>query len=295
MIYNLADTIDDRLCADLLPEPAKNANKYSRGCLLVIAGSTHYPGAAILTTLAACRSGAGYVTLAVPEPVVPIAQSHLLTAPVVGFRSDSGGGFARTAYEHLTQMIDACDAIVMGPGMGRDSQAASLVRKVVTTCPVPLVLDADGLNAFEGHVDDLCMAKTRMILTPHAGELARLGTVDTLAAPSRVVVAKGPDTVISDGVREVVDQTGPPSLATAGTGDVLAGLIGGFVCQGLGIFDAAALGVKLHSTAARLAVKQTTSCGMIATDVINFIPRAMKSIKESSENAYGTTVPAIMG
>ena len=265
--------------ARLLVEPAYDANKYTRGRLLVIAGSAQYGGAAVLAAHAAARSGAGYVTLATTHTVAAISQAHLLTVPVLGFDEDREGCIAYEAYETLCARLDHVDAVLIGSGLGRSDSVAHLVRDLVQKSPVPMVLDADGLNAFCGHTDDFAQAVAPLILAPHAGELQRLGTLEQLVSLCRVVVAKGPTTTISEGSRMVRDDTGPSALATAGTGDVLAGIIGALLCQGLEPFDAAMLGVHIHSTAALLACETLTSYCMMATDVIEYLPRALQKIR----------------
>jgi len=285
-MYTMSKTCEKRLSphqyAKLIVEPAEDANKYSRGRLLVVAGSEQYPGAAILTSLAATRSGAGYVTLAAPKSIVPIAQANLLTAPVVGLPTDDRGGLALRASTDLLELMDRADALVIGPGLGSSAQSAELVRYLVKQSQLPLVLDADGLNAFVGHAEKLQRTTVPLILTPHEGELKRLGTIEALASERCIVVAKGPATIISNGTEAVRDDTGPSSLASAGTGDVLAGTIGALLCQGLDALSAALLGVRIHSTAAILATEALTSCCMMATDVIEYIPHAVRRIKESA-------------
>jgi len=274
--------LNPRDYARLIPNPAADANKFSRGRLLVVAGSEQYPGAAILSSLAAARSGAGYVTLATPKPIVSIAQTNLLTVPVVGLPADDRGGLALRASVDVLELMKRADALVIGPGLGSSAQTAELVRYLVKQSPLPIVLDADGLNAFEGHTEELRHAIPPLILTPHMGELERLGAIEELASDRHIVVAKGPTTRVSNGTEIINDDTGPSSLATAGTGDVLAGVIGALLCQGLEPMSAAVLGVHIHSTAAILATEVLTSCCMMATDVIEYIPQAVRHIKEST-------------
>jgi len=268
-----------------LVEPAQDANKYSRGTLLVVAGSASYPGAAILASSAATRSGAGYVTLATAESVVGVALAHLLIVRVVGLPSTPQGSISPDALETIEAHIKENDALLIGPGLTRSEQTAQVVREVVATATIPTVLDADGLNAFEGHLDELHDADQPCILTPHAGELARLGSLEQVARPGCIVVAKGPTTVITDGVQAVIDTTGPPSLATPGTGDVLAGIISALLCQGRDPFTSAVVGVRLHATAGRCATEAQGAISMIASDVIDYIGEAIAGMKEDENHA----------
>jgi NAD(P)H-hydrate epimerase len=271
--------------AAAIPEPAFDANKYSRGTLLIVAGSADYPGAAILAAMAAARTGAGFVTLATAKPAVATAQNHLLTVRIVGLAATARGSISTEAHAVIHEHQADNDALLIGPGLTRDETTASVVRTIVTESTVPTVIDADGLNAFTGHLTELESATQPLILTPHAGELARLTTVDALARPGRVVVAKGPTTTITDSTRMIVDDTGPSSLATPGTGDVLAGIIGALVCQGVDPFMAAATGVRVHAMAAQCAIEDTTACCMLATDVIEHIACAVARLKGSDTDA----------
>jgi NAD(P)H-hydrate epimerase len=285
----------------MLPPIPRDANKFSRGSLLVLGGSKRFPGAAILAALAAARTGAGYVTLAVPEPVVAVAQAHLLTIPVLGAPADdASGSFAADAFAGIRSLVEHCDAIVLGPGLSLSEASIAFVQSVLDVLALtetPLLIDADGLNALvalgqggQGSgpipVGAAFMPglTTACVLTPHAGELGRLlgafgcetagALAHTLAA---VVVAKGPKTrvVAADG-RVVTNGRGTPALATAGTGDVLSGIIGSLLAQGLAPFDAATLGVELHARAGRWAERELGTRSVIASDLVDVLPWVLK-------------------
>ena len=272
--------------AGVLVDPPAHVHKHSRGRLLIVAGSAQYPGAALLTALGAARSGAGYITLATAQQVVPIAQTNLLTVPVVGLATDDSEMIALEAEGRIEELAKNADALVIGPGIGGGDETAEMVRRVVVASTIPTVIDADGINAFIGHTDRMLEAKASLILTPHEGERARLGvSTDDLASETCIVVAKGPTTTITDRMRTIKDATGPSSLATAGTGDVLSGIIGALLCQGIDPYLAAATGVRLHSTAALIAIEDLTANCLIATDVIDYLPDAFRILKEGGAYA----------
>lgn len=273
--------------ADLIPLPAVDAHKNSRGRLLVVAGSGAYPGAAVLAARGAIRSGAGYVTLAVPEGVVPIAQAHLLTVPVIGMPQGRGHAFSSAALGKLLELARDYDAVVLGPGLTLADGAVVTARGLVQQLDVPLLIDADGLNALVDARGLLDERTAPTVLTPHPGELARLLGVSAaqvqgdrvsssarLATSSRAVVLKGAGTVISGAGRQVVNTSGTPALATAGTGDVLAGMIGALLAQGLSPLDAGALGAYVHGRAGQAAAATLTPMCVTAEDVPGFLADA---------------------
>ena len=277
--------------ADLLPLPTPDAHKNSRGRLLVVAGSGAYPGAAVLAARGAMRAGAGYVTLAVPEGVVSTAQAHLLAAPVVGLPEGRGHAFSSAALEKLLQLARDYDAVVLGPGLTLADGAVVTVRGLVERLDMPLLIDADGLNALVDARSLLDSRTAPTVLTPHPGELARLLGISAaevqsdrvsssarLATGSRSVVLKGAGTVISGGRRQVVNTSGTPALATAGTGDVLAGIIGALLAQGLSPLDSGALGAFLHGRAGQAAAAALTPMCVTAEDVPEFLSDAVSEL-----------------
>jgi len=269
--------------ARLVPIPAPDAHKNERGRVLVVAGSGHFPGAAVLAARGAMRAGAGYVTLAVPTPVVRTAQAHLLAAPVVGLPS-SGQALSSAAAAVVRDMAGDYDAVVLGPGLTVADGAAATVRRLVSVLEQPLVLDADGLNAFVDHVHVILGREAPTVLTPHPGELARLlgWTTDRvqgdrvsssakLAGEARAVVLKGAGTVTSVTGRQVVNTSGTAALATAGTGDVLAGIAGALLAQGLTPLTAGALAAYLHGRAGEIAARALTPLSVVGDDVPEYL------------------------
>jgi NAD(P)H-hydrate epimerase len=282
---------DEYAC--LLPRPRPDAHKNDRGRVLVIAGSAVYPGAAVLAARGAQRAGAGYVTLAVPEAVVSIAQGHLLSIPVVGLPQGRGHALSSTALDKALQLARDYDAVVLGPGLTLADGAVVCARGLVAKLEVPLVLDADGLNALVDARGILEQRKAPTVLTPHPGELARLlGTNaqavqrDRLAASGELaraqtaVVLKGAGTVVSGAQRQVVNVSGTPALATAGSGDVLSGIIGTYLAQGLSPLEAGALGAYVHGRAGEAAASALTPVCVTADDLPDYLPVVMAEMLE---------------
>ena len=257
---------------DRVPRRGARDTKFSSGSLLVVGGAPGTTSAAVLTATAAMRADAGYVTLAVPAEALPVAEALALEPVKRGFE------WANAA-DSLGSDVARSSALAVGPGLGRSDEARALVRTLLGTSSLPVVVDADGLFGLEPAPRD---APT--VLTPHAGELARLLDVEPawvgahrLEAASRaaerfgaVVLLKGADTIVRapDG-RTVVCDTGPPSLATAGTGDVLTGIVGTFLAKGLDAVDAAAAAAVAHGLAARAVPHQA---GLVASDVVAALP-----------------------
>jgi NAD(P)H-hydrate epimerase len=279
---------DDDL-ANLLPPLPRDAHKYTRGCLTVFAGSARFPGAAVLAAKAAARAGAGYVTLVIPEPVVTVAQAHLLSIPVVA-ASATDGAFATDAWEGARDHLTHLDAVVIGPGLTATSSTSAFVQTVVRDVAVPLLLDADALNILSLFLWQGTVLKTScagMVLTPHAGELKRLceaaGVTDARQLAEKldaIVVAKGPETRIVSSTREHRSTAGTPALAKAGTGDVLSGIIGSFMAQNIAPFDAAVLGVELHGRAGQHAEAHLGQRAVCAEDLIDSLPAILKSLEK---------------
>lgn len=279
--------------ADLVALPRLDAHKNERGRVLVVAGSRRFAGAAVLCARGAMRAGAGYVTLAVPEPVVEVAQGHLLAAPVVGLPAGRAGAFSSAASRIVLDMARDYDAVVIGPGLTLADGAVATARSVVASLDRPLVIDADGLNALVDARDLVERRTAPTVLTPHPGELARLLGITTaevqadrvsssarLGAANVAVVLKGAGTITSDGERSVVNTTGTPALATAGTGDVLAGVVGALLATGLGPLRAGAFAAWLHGRAGEAAASVLTPVSVIADDVPEYLPAVYAELLE---------------
>jgi ADP-dependent NAD(P)H-hydrate dehydratase / NAD(P)H-hydrate epimerase len=280
--------------ARALPERALDTHKRAAGLVVVIGGSRRMTGAVCLSAEAAYRAGAGLVTVAVPEGILPVVQTRLRETTFLPLPETSEGTIAATM-EPLEQGLEAADAVAIGPGMTTNEETASYVRTLVRSCPVPLVLDADGLNAFVGHVPELGDRRSPAVLTPHAGEFARLagmtarevgvdriGNARKLASETNaVVLLKGSRTVVAapDG-RVLVNPTGGPFLATGGTGDVLTGMIAALIARGAEPWLAAGAAAYVHGTAGRLAGAELGD-GTIAGDVLDRVPAAFLEVLEA--------------
>jgi ADP-dependent NAD(P)H-hydrate dehydratase / NAD(P)H-hydrate epimerase len=262
--------------------------------VVVIGGSRRMTGAVCLSGEAAYRAGAGLVSVAVPEGILPVVQTRLRETTFLPLPETAEGTIAASTTP-LDQGLGAADAVAVGPGMTTHEETAAFVRMLVRSCPVPLVLDADGLNAFVGHVPELGDRRSPAVLTPHAGEFARLSGLDAhevtldrignarkLAAETNaVVLLKGSRTVVAspDG-RVLVNATGGPFLATGGTGDVLTGTIAALIARGADPWLAAGAAAHVHGTAGRMAAAELGE-GTIAGDVLERIPAAFLEVLEA--------------
>lgn len=273
---------------------APDCHKYDFGRVLVIGGSQPMAGAPALAGMAALRGGAGVVEIAVPQAIAPVVAGFDPALIVHGLPEDGGGHFGAEALDGLSALAQKADVVVCGPGMGRAPALADLVERLWQGFPRLLLLDADGLNALAGLPRERLRAPAgSRVLTPHAGEMQRLlGTVCAERAAleaeatayaaelDALLVLKGHRTLVTDGVRNQHNASGGPGLATAGTGDVLSGLIGAVAAQGLAPFEAARLGAWLHGVAGELACEALTAPGMTAGDVLDALPMAWKALVE---------------
>lgn len=272
----------------LLSKNDPRASKKDFGHVLIVAGSPSMLGAAALSSLAALRSGAGMVTAAVPKGLNLTLQKKIsncvMTLPLA---SSLGGVFSFKALDQLKMMWERFDAVAIGPGLGRENTTLQLARAVVQQCPKPLVIDADALYALAKDPSVLLKAKAARILTPHSGEMSRLtgAPVKAIEAGRQkaardfarryncVLLLKGHRTVVSCARgKTYINRTGHVGMATAGSGDVLTGMIAALLAQGNIPYNAACWGAFLHGKAGDLAAKSKFKRGMIATDIIECIP-----------------------
>jgi NAD(P)H-hydrate epimerase len=274
-----------------LPPRPSDSNKGNFGRILIVAGSRGMSGAAVLCGSAALRGGAGLVRLAIPRDIAPIVAAGnpcCMTAPLA---QDDDGRIDASAEADLLCLAAASTVVAAGPGLGQSSALAGLTAALVARVQTPLVLDADALNNLHDQLELFRFRPTPVILTPHPGEFARLIKADVptvqarrqelavrFAAEQRVIlVLKGHGTLVTDGRRVYRNTTGNPGMATAGSGDVLTGLIAALLGQGLEPFAAAQLGVFLHGRAGDLAREQQGEVSLIATDLIDHLPAAFRS------------------
>jgi hydroxyethylthiazole kinase-like uncharacterized protein yjeF len=271
---------------DLPPARGAASTKFSSGKVTIAGGSRGLTGAVRMSSMAAIRAGAGYATVAVPADLEAIFEQGEPEVMSVGCPGGDGC-LAPASAKALLRAFEGAAAGVLGPGLGRDPGSVELVREVLGAIEAPLVLDADGLNALAGDVGPIAARDAPTVLTPHAGELGRLLGIDSgqvgahriscargAARDARaVVVLKGDDTIVTDGERLAVNVLSAPGLATAGTGDVLSGIVAALIARGLEPFDAACAGVLAHARAGRDAARRIGAAeSVIATDVIDSIP-----------------------
>lgn len=247
------------------------SDKRTHGHVFIVGGSAEFPGAVLMTVLAALRSGAGLVTAFVPEPLVPAYAARAPEAMWVGWPLTPAGGLALEGEHLLRRKLERASALVIGPGMGREAETLALARSLVAHSPVPLVLDADALQP-----DLVGAGNAARIVTPHAGELARVGG-RAAQRPDTVVVEKGPITRIGSGDTVYHSFFGGPVLARGGSGDILAGLIGGLLAQTPGDPRlAAARGVVWQGRAADALARSRGAVAVTATDLLDFLPAALR-------------------
>jgi ADP-dependent NAD(P)H-hydrate dehydratase / NAD(P)H-hydrate epimerase len=270
------------------PARAADAHKRASGTLVIVAGSRRMTGAVKLIARAAARIGAGYLIVAVPEPILPVIQTELTETVFLPLPATDAGSVAVDATETVLRALDGADAMALGPGLSTENQTRSCIRSIVRECPVPFVVDADGLNAFAGDADGLADRKADAILTPHLGELARLGeaNADRLAA-ARALAARTNAAALVKGSRSVIarpdgtariNPTGSAVLATAGTGDVLTGAIGGLIARGLDPFAAGWAAAYVHGLAG-IDAGRGLGDGAVAGDVAERLPAAVELIR----------------
>ncbi len=284
--------------ARAFPLRPPSSHKGTFGHVLVVAGSVGKTGAAVLASSAALRGGAGLVTLATPEPALafmPGLRAEVMAEPLA---ATSSGAIAKRALDRVLALAESRDAVVLGPGLGLDVETRDFVRELVARCSRPLVVDADGLNAL-GPIGDrgpsgVPAPERAMVLTPHPGEMARLmnttvgevqarrlETARALAQRSGAhVVLKGQRTlVVEPSGRVAVNPTGNPGMATAGTGDVLAGLVGALLAR-QDAWRSSVAAVFVHGRAGDLAARRCGQTSMLAGDLLDELPAAILGLAE---------------
>jgi len=279
----------DAAVLELAPRRGARSTKFSSGQVAIAGGSRGLTGAVQMSSRAAIRAGAGYATVAVPadlEPAFEQGQPEVMSVGCPG----GDGCLAPASLKALLRVFEGAAAGVLGPGLGRDPGSVALAREALARIGTPLVLDADGLNAFAGELDRIAARGAPTVLTPHAGELGRLLGCPSEAVGARrlasareaareaaaIVVLKGDDTIVTDGEQVAVNALPAPGLATAGTGDVLSGIVAALLARGLEPFAAACAAVFAHARAGRAAAARIGAAeSVIASDVIDAIPVGM--------------------
>jgi hydroxyethylthiazole kinase-like uncharacterized protein yjeF len=283
----------------VLPQRPANANKGTFGKVLVVAGSINYIGAAYLACMGAARAGAGLVTLGTARSLQPILAAKLTEVTHIPLPEVNTGILSSEATSVLQQHLPNYNVMLMGCGLGQNAEVIELIKSILfnlpQTCSMPLVLDADALNTLAQIPQWWQKLGKDVILTPHPGEMARLTgmTLDKVQQErlevaqkaarewQKVVVLKGAYTIVAapDGQTKI-SQEANPGLASAGTGDVLSGVIAGLVAQSMSPFDAASCGVYLHSQAGNLVGQEMGNAGMLASDLLPMLPQVIKKLKQ---------------
>jgi hydroxyethylthiazole kinase-like uncharacterized protein yjeF len=279
-----------RRVLDLVPHRPRDGSKFKSGVVVIAGGSRGLTGAPTMVALAAQRTGAGYVQVAVPESAEQTLELRLLEAMTKGMPEQDGKHTEEGARE-VAELAERAGAVVLGPGIGRGDGPTAFARALAQSTDKPLLIDADGLNAHAGALERLTDRRGPTVLTPHAGELGRLLDVESAEIERRrlhhareaaersgaVVLLKGDDTIVAaPGGPVAVSPGATPALATAGTGDVLAGMIGALLSKGLDPFEAAAAGAMAHADAGRHAAEELGADHVKAGDVIDGIPAAFR-------------------
>ncbi|MFA6471892.1 MAG: NAD(P)H-hydrate dehydratase [Candidatus Latescibacterota bacterium] len=297
-IEPFAHTLSLSEAADLIPQRLYDAHKNSTGKIFILSGSVGMTGAPVLCATSAMRSGAGMAWVGCPESlsdILAVKLTEVMNIPLPEVRKKRC--LSLRALGKVRETAEKMDAVAIGPGLGTYFETSDLVRRFLEDYRGRVILDADGLDAFSGKRAALTHAPCDMVLTPHAGELSRLidkPVADILADPidaaksaaaefKKIVLLKGPTTVIADPDGEVwLNSTGNQSLATAGSGDVLTGLITGIAAQGVDIFPAAVLGAFIHGLAGEIASEETGMRGVMAGDVLENLTLAFEEIETGS-------------
>ncbi len=269
------------------------SHKSTHGHLLVLAGSPGMTGAAYMAAVSSMRAGAGLATLGVPESLNGIMEVKTTEVMSIGLPETPEKRLGAVSFSAIKAMLPGKTAVIIGPGVGSSDEMMGLIEMLINEVKVPLVIDADGLNSIAANAAMLKDAKTEVVLTPHPGEMARLLNVaskdvqsDRMGSALKLVemtgatvVLKGAGTIIAaPSGRVYINTTGNPGLATAGTGDVLAGMLGGFLAQGYSPEDACQAAVYIHGLAGDEVKKTQGELGMMAMDLVPLIPRLLNSL-----------------
>ncbi len=277
-----------------LKKPKLDLNKYSAGKVLIIAGSIGMTGAAVLSTMSALRSGAGLTISTSLKSLNQIYESTIIEGLTFCLNDNDDGYLKDTHFDMIMEKVEWSDSVLLGPGLGRNKDTQNLIKMLVKSINKPLILDADGLYPFNGKLYDLERRKHPLVITPHFGELSRL-----IGFEKEIIISKFPEILdnmqqnfshtalikqipncIVDKNRVIINTTGNQGLATAGTGDVLSGLLSGLISQGYDPFSAACLGSYIHGKASDILTQTKGFRGQIASDLLEIIPKVIVSFEK---------------
>lgn len=279
-----------KLVINNLEEMRKNdCNKGTFGTLSCICGSYGMAGAAMLCGSAAMTCGSGIVKMILPESIYPIAAANLWEAVFVPLKQAASGTLSAENIDRILETCEKSTAVVLGCGLGVSKDTRLIVETILKKCAKPIILDADGINCLSKHIDVLSSREYPTVLTPHPGEMSRLTgltvgeiqsnrekiSVDFASRYNCTLVLKGVGTITTDGKKIITNTSGNGCLAKGGSGDVLAGIIGALICQGIDVFSAAASGVYLHGLAADGCISKYSTPCVMARDVINAVKYLM--------------------
>ena len=279
---------------ELLPRRKPAGSKFDHGLALLVCGSRGMTGSAVLAAMASMRTGCGMTHLAAPESVVPALSRRLVETVIHPIPETSAGTPSSVALDNLLRIVGPMQAMCIGPGISHESDTSILVRGLVSQCRVPLVLDADGINAYKGRADELKAHRGKLVMTPHRGEWERLfgklpvgpaAVIDRLkeraAGLGVTVLLKGNPTIVADkDGKAYILPFGNSALAKAGSGDVLSGIIVSLLAQGASPVHAAVLGAAIHGEAGTLAGRKLSEYSVIASDVVKAIPKIIKEFQK---------------
>ncbi len=286
--------LDINTIRGLVPRRPAHGHKGTFGHLFVIAGSVGFTGAAKMAGLAAYRAGAGLVTVGIPHPLARLVAPSLMEVMYLRLPGTEDETIAHDALEPALAFARDKDAVVIGPGLSRQQSTVSFILDFISRAETPLVIDADALNAISENRALLSQDHAPWILTPHPGEMARItglsaadvqkdreGVARRMAEESAsVVVLKGNRTVIAaPGKTPVVNPTGNEGMGSGGTGDVLSGILGALMAQGMPPWEAACVGVHVHGLAGDIAAERLTPRALMAGDVIEALPEAWRELE----------------
>jgi NAD(P)H-hydrate epimerase len=282
-----------------LKDRKKDTHKGDYGHLFIIGGSPGLTGAVCLAGISALRSGCGLVTIGIPETLNHIIEIKLTEVMSLPLPETEEHFISEKAVDKVLKFInEKIDAVLIGPGISLNSETKKFVNKIITEIDKKLIIDADALKIISENIDILKKLKVKPVLTPHPGEMKYLTSFEISYIQKNrkeiaekfareynvVLVLKGYRTVVTDGKNTYINLTGNPGMATAGSGDVLAGIIGSFLAQGEDEFISAKYGVLIHGLAGDIAVKEKGEISLIASDIIEKLPFVFKYLKRKGKN-----------
>lgn len=286
-------TITSDFVKNNLPKRPVDANKGTMGTLLNISGSYAMAGACILSSLSAIKSGVGLLKVALPQSIYPIVASSVFEAVFLPVKDSDSGTVDKNSLDFLLDNSKGCNAVMLGCGLKMCDETVDFVREFVTANTKPLLIDADGINALSKNINILKDVSADVVLTPHPKEMSRLTSFSVeYIGENRVEVAenfakeygvtlvlKGKDTVVTNGALTFINTTGNAGMAKGGSGDVLSGIIGSFMAQGVKAFEAACCSVYIHGLSGDLAAKELSKTSMLPSDIVSFLPQVFKEIE----------------